>query len=155
MEELGNARDFGQLLDWLLATVPRAPGATTRFTLEDVLNVLAATGPPARGQEPSSRSVALEWLTAMQNGRTHVADLRSRRYVSALEDFFRLPAGYFRHEEIRKIADERIVFAAASAIRGVRVIGPCRMKVADIAVDDLHRLHLRARELVSRRLPEG
>lgn len=137
---------FAARLDWLLSTVARTPGREARYSTAALLIALARVSP---GGDPARQ--ASQWLSDMRAGRAEHTDLRSRRYIAALEDVFRLPAGYFLDEQIRAATDARIVFAASAA--QVRVIGPCRRLASELTIEDLHRIHVRVVEVLNRHRP--
>ena len=145
----GGRGDFAAQLDWLLRSIPRYPGSSARFELEDLVSVLSAAG--QGGSRPAARSRARSWLrTAGLEGVMDATPV-SQRYVAILEDLFRLPEGYFRDESIRQATNERITFALDAAARGVTVIGPCRVRTSMTDIAALHSLHVRARQALDRR----
>jgi len=140
---------FRDRLDWLLRSVPRQPGSTERYDLDDLLGVLAMPG--AFDTRTTTRGDARSWLVAMRDGRADATEPRSRRYLAILEDLFRLPTGYFHDENTQRATDERILFAQDAAERGVTVIGPCRVRGSVLGIEGLHALHRQARDQLDRR----
>ena len=140
---------FADRLDWLLATVPRVPGSSERFSTEDLIATLAPVAPGAGASADSAR-MARRWLAEMRTaGATVGSDWASNRFVAALEDLLRLPIGYFRSAEVAAAADARIAFAAASG--EVRLIGPCRVLRSEIPTEQLHALHREITTALQRR----
>jgi hypothetical protein len=140
---------FADHLDWLLTNVPRRPGCSDRFDLEDLLTALVGEAP--RETRWEARSSARSWIEGMRSGQTVASPTQSRHYLTILEGLFRLPAGYFDDEPTRKATDERILFAVDAAERGVTVIGPCRVGDAPVSLEALHSMYRRARTQLGRR----
>jgi hypothetical protein len=126
----GPSRSFTDQFAWLLATVARDPGTTSRFSAEDVLHALAAATPdhaPSASTADTERgAVARRWLEAMHAGATDATRPESAPFIAVLEHLLRLPTGYFLDEQLRHSTDQRIEFASVAAARGVRISGPCR-----------------------------
>jgi hypothetical protein len=124
----GDDADFAERFEWLLTMIRRAPGAATRFSVEDILAELAIAVPvhAQLRRKAASRDAASRWLGAMRDGSIDVTDVQSRRYLAVLERVLRLPQGYFVDEGRRHVVDDSIVLAAVAADHGTRMIGPCR-----------------------------
>jgi hypothetical protein len=123
----GPSRSFTDQFAWLLARVARDPGATSRFSTEDVLHALAAAPDLASPTSTAdAEGVARRWLEAMHGGSTDAARPESAPFIAVLEHLLRLPTGYFLDEQLRDSTDQRIEFASVAAARGVRMYGPCR-----------------------------
>jgi hypothetical protein len=89
----------------------------------------------------------------MRTSAISASDTDSQRYVSVLEVVFRLPPGYFSDERLATEVDERIVFASDATARGITFIGPCRTVGSEMALEDLHNLHVEIVEALNRRRP--
>jgi hypothetical protein len=148
-----DGRGFAERLEWLLASVPQVAGTQTRFSIEDLVSALshAVPGPNQSGLDPPG--AARQWLDAMRTGAISATDTDSQRYVSVLEVVFRLPPGYFLDARLAAEVDERIVFASDASARGITFIGLCRTLVSEMALEDLHNLHVEIVDALNRRRP--
>jgi hypothetical protein len=126
----GPSRRFTDQFAWLLATVARDPGTTSRFSTEDVLRALAVAAanlaPSTSATDTEGVAEARRWLEAMHAGATDATRAESTTFIAVLEHLLRLPTGYFLDEQLRHSTDQRIEFASVAAARGVRISGPCR-----------------------------
>jgi hypothetical protein len=142
---------LSERLDWLLATVPCAPGKTQRLSADDLVTVLARVAPGTRAPGEATR-MARRWIAELRHAGARIGnDWASERFMAALEDIFRLPLGYFRDTDVAAAADARIAFAAEAQAAGLRIVGPCRTTDWEMSVEQLHSLHVQAMTAIRRR----
>jgi len=144
---------FAERLAWLLKEVPREAGSQSRFSVDDVVAVLAVAVPEGGTSEATPMMAAREWLSQAR-AATPSEDLRGAkigaRYIAALEDLFRLPAGYFENDDLAAQVDSRIAFVNSAAAGGMRLHGPCRVSASELTSEEIVQVHSELERVLTR-----
>jgi hypothetical protein len=118
--------------------------------MDDVLAALTKAAPGSATATPVQQ--ARGWVAAMRHAETGTSGrAASGRFITALEELFRLPMGYFRDPAVATATDARIMFASNEANTRARVIGPCRVLRSEIPAEQLHALQVEV--IAALRLP--
>lgn len=157
MQRMGRAgmprSTFAERLGWLLTAVPREAGSEARFSHDDVVAVLAVAVPEGGTSRISPVTAASRWLSQALAEAPRLGTRGSelgRRYVAALEDLFRLPPGYFEDGDLAAQVDARIEFVNSPGAQGVRVNGPCRVFASEMTAAEIHQVHFRLEQVLTR-----
>lgn len=127
---------FSARLDRLLDEVPRVPGSSERYSVGDVITMLATA---VAGEGRRARAIAAAWLDSAREA-TEPPGPADRPALEALASLFRVPAEYFVDDTTTEVVLRRLELARRANDARVRVIGPCRTRhMSPAALEEVHR----------------